>query len=268
MLKNYFKTALRNLLRQRAFAALNVAGLAIGLATCLLISLFVPDEWSYDRFHDKADRIVRVVFGGTVPGGEIKEANVMPPTAAAIQAEFPQVEATTRLVRGWKPFFLVDGQSFNEEELVFVDANFFQVFTFPLLYGNAETALIEPQTVILTEAVAEKYFGTTDVVGKEFTIKDDDKPLKVTGVVEDLPHNSHIRFDIFASMASYPNAKSNSWLESGFYTYAVLQPGTDYNALETKLPALFEKYAGPQFPAAFGMSYTEYQKTGKIGLRL
>src|SRR5690606_25506250 len=110
--------------------------------------------------------------------------------------------------------------------------------------------------------------GTTDVVGKEFTIKDDDKPLKVTGVVEDLPHNSHIRFDIFASMASYPNAKSNSWLESGFYTYAVLQPGTDYNALETKLPALFEKYAGPQFPAAFGMSYTEYQKTGKIGLRL
>src|SRR3546814_4657288 len=94
MITNYFKTALRNLLRQPAFAAINVLGLAIGIATCLLISLFVFDEWSYDRFHEKADRIVRVAFGGTVPGGEIKEANVMPTTAAAIQNEFPQVEET------------------------------------------------------------------------------------------------------------------------------------------------------------------------------
>lgn len=268
MLKNYFKTAFRNLVRQRTFAIINLVGLAVGLATCLLIGLYVYDEWSYDRFHDKADRIVRIVFGGAVPGGEIKEANVMPPTAAAIQAEFPEVEETTRLVQGGRPFFLVDGQSFNEEELAFVDASFFRVFNFPLLQGNAETALMEPYTVILTETVAKKYFGTADIVGREFAIKDDDKPLKVTGVVEDLPSNSHIRFDIFASMASYPNAKSNSWMESGFYTYVVLRPGTNYKALEAKLPALFEKYAGPQFPAAFGMTYTEYQKTGKIGLHL
>ncbi|SEL52451.1 ABC transporter permease [Parapedobacter koreensis] len=269
MIKNYVKTALRSMLRQRAFAAINIVGLAIGIATCLLISLFVFDEWSYDRFHEKADRIVRIVFGGTVPGGEIKEANVMPPTAQAIQAEFPEVEETTRLVQGGRPFFLVANQSFNEEELAFVDANFFRVFSFHLLHGNPETVLTEPYTVILTEKTARKYFGTTDAVGKELIIKADNTPLKVTGVVEDLPLNSHIHFDLFASMASYPNAKSNSWMESGFNTYAVLRHGTDYKTVEAKLPALFEKYAGPQFPAAFGMTYTEHRKAGNdIGLHL
>lgn len=269
MIRNYIKTALRNLLRQRAFATINVIGLAIGMATCLLISLFIFDEWSYDRFHEKADRIVRVVFGGTVPGGEIKEANVMPPTAAAIQAEFPEVEETTRLVSAGRPVFQVADQFFNEEELAFVDSNFFQVFSFPLRQGNPKTALIEPYTVILTETVALKYFGTTDIIGKEIAAKDNNQPLRVTGVATDLPHNSHIRFDIFASMSSYPNAKSNSWLESGFNTYALLFPGSDYNAMGAKLPTLFEKYAGPQFPAAFGMTYTEHRKAGNnIGLHL
>lgn len=269
MIKNYFKTALRNLLRQRVFAVINVAGLALGIATCILIGLFIFDEWSYDRFHEKSDRIVRIVFGGSVPGGEIKEANVMPPTAQAIQAEFPAVEAATRLVSAGRPFFQVADQFFNEEEMAFVDSNFFQVFSFPLIQGNSKTALIEPNTVILTETVARKYFGSIDVIGRQIAVKDNNQPLKVTGVAADLPHNSHLRFDIFTSMSSYPNAKSHSWLESGFYTYAVLHPGSDYNTMEAKLPALFEKYAGPQFPAAFGMTYTEHRKAGNdIGLHL
>lgn len=269
MFQNSLKTALRNLFRQRMFAAINVVGLATGIATCMLIGLFVFDEWNYDRFHEKANRIVRVVFTGSVPGGEIKEANVMPPTARAMQAEFPEVEETTRLVQGGRPFFLVDNQSFNDEELAFVDSNFFQVFSFCLLQGSAGTALIEPYTAVLTENTARKYFGTTDVVGKEFSIKGNSTPLKVTGVVKNLPPHSHIHFDVFASMGSHPNSTSHSWMESGFYTYAVLRSGDDFKAVEAKLPALFEKYAGPQFPSAFGMTYTEHRRAGNtVGLQL
>jgi len=269
MFQNSLKTALRNLFRQRMFAAINVVGLATGIATCLLIGLFVFDEWNYDRFHEKADRIVRIVFTGSVPGGEIKEANVMPPTARAMQAEFPEVEETTRLAQGGRPFFLVNNQSFNDEELAFVDSNFFQVFSFRLLHGSTETSLIAPYTAVLTENTARKYFGTTDVVGKEFSIKGDSTPLKVTGVVKNLPPHSHIHFDVFASMGSHPNSTSHSWMESGFYTYAVLRSGADFKAVEAKLPALFEKYAGPQFPSAFGMSYTEHRNAGNtVGLHL
>lgn len=269
MFQNSLKTALRNLFRQRMFAAINVVGLATGIATCLLIGLFVFDEWNYDRFHEKADRIVRIVFTGSVPGGEIKEANVMPPTARAMQAEFPEVEETTRLAQGGRPFFLVNNQSFNDEELAFVDSNFFQVFSFRLLQGSTETSLIAPYTAVLTENTARKYFGTTDVVGKEFSIKGDSTPLKVTGVVKNLPPHSHIHFDVFASMGSHPNSTSHSWMESGFYTYAVLRSGADFKAVEAKLPALFEKYAGPQFPSAFGMSYTEHRNAGNtVGLHL
>jgi len=269
MFQNSLKTALGNLFRQRMFAAINVVGLATGIATCLLIGLFVFDEWNYDRFHEKADRIVRIVFTGSVPGGEIKEANVMPPTARAMQAEFPEVEETTRLAQGGRPFFLVNNQSFNDEELAFVDSNFFQVFSFRLLQGSTETSLIAPYTTVLTENTARKYFGTTDVVGKEFSIKGDSTPLKVTGVVKNLPPHSHIHFDVFASMGSHPNSTSHSWMESGFYTYAVLRSGADFKAVEAKLPALFEKYAGPQFPSAFGMSYTEHRNAGNtVGLHL
>ena len=268
MISNYIKTAWRNLNRQKTFTSINIVGLAIGLASCLLISIYVIDELSYDRFHNNAERIVRVVFKGEVPGGEIKEANVMPPTAKAIKSEMPEVEETTRLVQAGRPIILMNGKKFNEEEMAFVDPNFFDVFSFPITQGKAGNGFQNPNSIILTESVAKKYFGTVDVIGKEVVIKDSDKPFKIFAIAKDLPRNSHIQFDIFASMASYPNEKSTSWMESGFYTYAVLKEGTNYKALESKLPTLFEKYAGPQFPAAFGMSFKDYQKNGKLGLHL
>lgn len=269
MLKNYFKTALRNFRRQRIFTAINIIGLAIGLATSLLIGLYIYDEWSYDRFHKKADRIVRVVFGGSLQGGEIKEANVMPPVAQALLDEFPEVEEATRIRHGGRPFFEVNSELFQEEDVAFVDPNFFDVFNFHLIQGSPQHILTEPYMAVISADVARKFFGTTDAVGREITIRDDDTPLKVTGVAESLPQNSHFHFDIFVSMASFSDAKSTSWMESGYYTYLVLQPNYDYKILEAKLPALFEKYAGPQFPAAFGMDYTEFRETGAdIGLHL
>jgi len=269
MIRNYIKIAWRNLVRQRAFSFINILGLALGLATCLLISLYLFDELSYDRYNEKANRIVRVIFRGTVPGGKLNEAHVMPPVAKALQAEFPEIEETVRLRSGRKPIFLVDDNRFYEEEMAFADPSIFDVFSLPLIQGDPKTALIEPNTTVISQQMAEKYFGTANIIGKVLNINESDIPLKISGVMKNIPANSHFHFDLFTSMSSFPDAKSTSWMESEFFTYLVLRKGTNYKELESKLPSVFQKYAGPQFQGAFGMSYTAFQKAGNaIGLFL
>lgn len=269
MLRNFFKIAWRNLVRNRVFSAINIVGLAIGLATCLLISLFVLDELSYDRFHSKADRIVRVVFRGTVQGGKMNEAHVMPSVARTLKADYPEVQDATRLRVGGMPRFVVGEKMFNEERMAFVDSNFFQVFTFPLVQGDPKTALTQPNTVVLTQSTALKLFGREDVLGRMIQVKESDKPLTVTGVMEGIPTNAHFHFDLFTSMASFPEGQSTSWMTSEFFTYLVLPEGYNYKQLEAKLPQVVEKYMGPQIEKAFGMNYTLFRQKGNdLGLFL
>jgi len=262
MLKNYFKIAWRNLARNRVFSAINIAGLAIGLASCMLISLYVIDELSFDRFHEKSDRIVRATFKGTMQGGIINESHVMPPTAAALKADYPEVLESTRLRQGGKPLVLLNNKLYTDEKLAFVDSNFFSVFTLPFVEGNLKTALLEPNTIVLSETTARKMFGQTDVVGKIVTFKDWNKTLRVTGVMKDIPSNSHIRFDMLGSMATLDDAKSNSWMVSEFFTYLVLPEGYDHKKLEAKLPATINKYIGPQLKQSMGVTMTEFRKQG------
>ncbi len=263
MLKNYLKIAWRNLWKSKAFSLINIFGLAIGIATCLVILLFVQNELGFDRFHKNADRIVRVHFQGVMQGGTIKEATVMPPTAAAIKSDYPEVEAVTRIRNYGRPRLLAGTRSFNDNGFAFVDPNFFQFFTFPLLKGDAKTALAAPNTVVITRGLAKKYFGTEDALGKSISFKDgDNQPFKVTGIIDSVPENSHFRFDIFASMTGLPEAKSTSWMQSEFFTYLLLQPGYDYKKLEAKLPQTVEKYMGPQILQAMGMSFAQFKQTG------
>jgi len=132
MIKNYLKIAWRNLLRNRVFSAINIIGLAIGLASCMLISLYVLDELSFDRYNEKADQIVRVVFKGTMHGGKINESHVMPPTAATLKADYPEVIEATRLRQAGKPKVLIGRHQYSDENMAFVDANFFKVFIYLL----------------------------------------------------------------------------------------------------------------------------------------
>lgn len=269
MLKTYIKIAWRNLTKNPSFSFINITGLAIGLATCLLICLYVFDELSFDRFHTNANRIVRVVFQGTVPGGKINEANVMPPVAETLKQENPEVEMATRLMVAGAPVFEVNGKLFSQEQMAFVDSTFFQLFSFPLTQGDASNVLKQPNTVVITERLAKKFFGTTAVMGKEIQTSDKKGRLKITGVLADVPKNSHIQFDLFASMSNQPDANSTSWMTSGYYTYLLLKPDFDYRILAKRLPDLFEKHAGPQFPAAFGMDYRSFRNSGNhIGLAL
>ncbi|QDA58727.1 ABC transporter permease [Hymenobacter jejuensis] len=269
MFRNYIKIAFRNLWRNKAFAAINISGLALGIATCLIIMLFVRNELSYDRYNEKADRMVRVVFRGSVQGEKMKESSVMPPVARTLLAEYPEVEQATRLSLGGAPRITYGDKSFKERDIAMVDSNFFQVFTIPLLQGDPKTALVQPNSIVISRATAQKYFGKANPMGKVLTFKDWNKTYKVTGVFDKVPINSHFHFDIFASLASVPDAKSSSWMTSNYFTYLVLPEGYEYKKLEAKLPQIVEKYLGPQLQQAMGMSFTQFRQKGNdLGLFL
>lgn len=262
MLKNYFKIAWRNLVRSRAFSAINISGLAIGLASCMLISLYVIDELSFDRFNENADRIVRVTFKGLMQGGKINEAHVMPPTASALKTDYPEVVEATRLRQGGRPLVLINNRIYNDERLAFVDSNFFRVFTFPLVEGAPQNALVEPSTMVISESTALKYFGTTHAIGKTLVFKEFNTTYRITGVMKDMPASSHIRYDLLASLSTLDEARSTSWMVSEFFTYLLLPKGYDYKKLEAKLPQTVEKYIGPQLKQAMGVSLAEFRQKG------
>lgn len=263
MLKNYFITAWRNLIKRKAFSFINIAGLSIGISVCFIILLYAQDELNFDRFNKNADRMVRVVFKADINGGKIYEANVMPQVASAMIKDYPEVEDATRLRVAGAPKISYKGKNFRDDELVFVDPNFFSIFTLPLIEGDAKTALKEPNTLVITKAAAKKYFGNENPIGKTLVFtNNNNEPFKVTGLIDKVPANSHFRFDLFGSMTGLNEAKSDSWMGSNFFTYILLKPGSDYKKLEAKLPGMVEKYMGPQIQQQMGVSLEQFRKKG------
>ncbi len=269
MFKNYIKIAVRNLWRNKTFSAINIFGLAVGIATCLVIMLFVQNELSYDRFNKKADQIVRVIFKGSVQGQKMKEADVMPPVAQTFKNNYPEVLEATRLRDDGRPRITYADKSFRDDAFAYVDSNFFQVFTLPFIAGDAKTALAEPNSIVISEAAAKKYFGKANPIDKVLDFKSLNKSYKITGVIKNVPENSHFHFDIFGSMTGLPEAKDPSWMTSNFYTYLVLPKDYNYKQLEAKLPQLFDKYVSPQLQQSMGMTMAQFRKEGNdIGLFL
>ncbi len=268
MLKNYFKIAWRNILKNRGLFSINIIGLSLGIASCLVITLYVADELSFDRYHEKANDIVRVVFKAKVNGEDIKEAVVMAPVAQAFQQEFPEILAATRLRNGGSPKITYNTATFRNGRFAYVDPNFFKVFTLPIIEGNKISPLEEPNTIVLTQEEAKKYFGNENPIGKILDFKDQGERFRVTAIMENIPQNSHFHFDMLASMVGNEEAKNASWMESGFFTYLLLKNDYNYKNLEVKLPAITEKYMGPQIKEAMGISFDEFTKSNKIGLLL
>ena len=270
MLKNYFKTAWRNLMKHKTFSFINIAGLSIGIAVCFIIMMYVQNELSFDLFNKNADRIVRVVFKADINGGKIFEANVMPPVAQAMKNDYPEVQDATRLQVAGAPKITYKNKTFKDDQMAFVDPEFFSIFTLPLVEGDAKTALQQPNTIIITRAIAQKYFGEEDPLGKTLVFPDNkNASFKVTGVIDKVPANSHFHFDLFASMLSLDDAKSDSWMESNFFTYLLLKPGADYKKLEAKLPGMVEKYMGPQIQQSMGISLKQFiTKRNHLGFAL
>ena len=262
MLKNYVKIALRNLLKSKGYTFINVAGLAVGLACCLLILLFVRDELSYDRHHEKADQIYRITLEALLGEQEINGPIAPAPMAQALVNDYPEVVQATRLFTfSGETFVRYEDKRFVEERFFFGDSTVFEVFTFPLLRGDPETALVEPNTVVLTESTARKYFGAEDPMGQTIRI-DEENDYEVTGVMADVPENSHFHFDFLGSLGTLDRSRSPVWVSNNFRTYFILAEGQSAEALEAKFPAMVEKYAGPQVEEILGITIEQFFASG------
>lgn len=254
MVKSYLKIAFRNFCKHKAFASINIVGLAVGLTCCLLILLFIRYELSFDRFHARADRIHRVIMDQRWNPWQGKSLwNISPgPLAAALKRDFPEVEKSARinivgaLVRyGDKKF---------RESFYHADPDFLEIFSFPLKEGDSRVALTEPFRVLITESMRLKYFGEDDPLGKTLRV-DNRSEYIVAGVLKDIPENSHLRFDFLASFSSleaiWGPDKVARWHSNSFITYILLREGSEAGALEAKLPAFRTKYKGDKDDEAF-----------------
>jgi len=261
MIKNCLKTAFRNLLKNKGFTAINVLGLALGLATCLLIVFYVFDELSYDRFNVKADRIYRVDNDIKFGGNENSYAVSPAPMAAAFLNDLPEVEQAVRFRDRGGMQVKKGNERIMERRMIYADPAMFSVFTFPMIAGDPATALKNPRSVVINETTAKKYFNTTNVVGRTFTFNDS-LLYKITGVIKDIPKQAHFNFDFFLSMESLPESKNGSWLSNNFVTYILLKKGVSPKHLEVKFPALTKRYVGPQLQAAIHLTMDALEKAG------
>jgi putative ABC transport system permease protein len=266
MIRSYFLLALRNLWRNRGYAAINILGLALGLATSIFIFLYVFNELSFDRFHEKADRTYKVWVSGMMPTGEMHDAVTAGPMAAALLADYPEVEQLVRIrqLGGWLVRSGADRVfTETEKEFMFTDSTFFEVFSFKLLKGDPGSCLREPRSIVLSEEYARKYFGSEDPIGKTLRIEQDTNVSVITGVMQDFPENSHFHCKMLGSLSTYPeDGDMLNWVNQNYHTYIVLREGTDVEAFETSLYDMVIKYVGPIVQQAMGIDLEQFEAAG------
>ena len=262
MLRSYLKIALRTLRKQAGFTAINVVGLAVGLACCLLIALYVLDELSYDRFHEKADRIYRIHADIRFGGKDSPMAVTADPMGPTLAKDYPQVENYVRLhnTGTWLVNRLGHPDRLREGPVLFADSTLFDVFSFPLVAGDPRQALTEPNAVVISESAARRHFGARNPLGQPLQF-DGRLTCKVTGVMRDLPTNGHFRTDFFLSMRTddYPRGL---WLSHNFHTYLLLKPGTDPRQFERNFEDVIQTHLGPQVKEFLGASIAELRQSG------
>ncbi|MBD3275197.1 MAG: FtsX-like permease family protein [Candidatus Marinimicrobia bacterium] len=262
MFRNYMKIMIRKLWKQKNYAFINIIGFTIGIASSLLILLYVAHELSYDRFHTNADRIYRIEVNGRLLEKEANSAMSGAPYASAFMEEFPQVKVATRIDPVGDGIVKTEEQVFNESGLMYADEHFFQVFSFTLVQGDPGSVLKNPRSVVLTESTARRYFNQENPLGKMVRMDNEGDAYQVTGVVQDVPENSHFDFDILISMAGNDRYNDQHWLSLGLYTYVLMREDADLAAVKSRFPALYERHFGPIIVQYFQMSYAEFLETG------
>ncbi|WP_126972655.1 ABC transporter permease [Gynurincola endophyticus] len=245
MFKNYLKTAWRSLGKNKAFSSINILGLTIGITVCMMIFVFIINEFSFDNFHKDGDRIYRVMRGFKKENKLANVAYVSGLYAPAMENDFKgPVESVIRVGQN-SNLVTIGDVSFQEKEVLNTDANFFSFFSFPLIRGNAENVLENPASVVLTETTAKKYFGSIDEALGQTIMLDKTLPLTVTGIAKDVPSNSHLEFDLIVPLDNYKNyGYMTVWINNGIYTYLKTAPGVIKSDIEKQFPGFMEKYMG------------------------
>ena len=255
MLKHYFKIALRNLWKNKIFSSINLLGLTVGLTCCFLMALYIRHELSYDNFQAKGDRIVRVImeysFSGSVNKGNFTSTKVFP----SFKKNFPEVEDGIRMSERSKIIKYGD-KLFDEKNFLFADSTFFDLFSFNLLRGDKRTALLGPNKVLLTQSSAKKYFAGQDPVGKILYVGSNADSYEVTGILEDYPPNSQIKFDFLASFSSLGEIQEETYYDANFTTYLLLKNKASIASLQAKIPAFMKKEMASELS---GSDYINYE---------
>jgi putative ABC transport system permease protein len=262
MIRNYFKIAIRTLLKYKGYAMINVFGLAIGIASAVLIMLFVQNELSYDDHHVKADRIYRIGLKGKIKNDEMALAVSTSPMASTLKDEYPVVEDATRLQPRQRAILKVSERKFVEKNLFYADSTIFNIFTIPFVKGNPEEALTEPNKAVITESTAKKLFGNQNPIGKVIDWVNEGTKLEVTGVIKDCPETSHFHYNVFVSFVGTQRANSQIWLSNNIYTYVLLQNGSQPQDLSKHFPEVIRKYVGPDIKNFLGVNLDKFEESG------
>jgi len=270
MLKNFFKVALRNLLKRKAYTLINILGLATGMAVCLMIVLFVQSELSYDRQHKNGKNIYRMVLDRIYPGRVTSYSIIPQSIGAAVKAEFPEVKESVRLFNftgdAGNFFLRIGDKVFEEKRVLGVDSNFLRVFTCKSLKGDLNTALMKPNSVVINETTAKKYFGSVDAAyNKTFETdgnNNQNNVFQITAICADWPENSHFLFDLLISTTGFQFTRDLNYINFAAHTYFLLNPGASATALEAKFPLIIKKYVAGDIEKRFGESIEQFFKEG------
>lgn len=239
MIKNLFKTAVRHIRKHYGYSILNILGLTLGITSALFLIIYVFDEISYDRYHENSDRIFRVSSKITETDDQFTWNVAQIPFGPQVVQDYPEVQSFVRFINMPRALYKFENREFTEEDFYYVDSTLFDIFTYKLIKGEVRSAIKDPGKIVLTETVAARYFGDTDPIGKTLTSGEDS--YEVTGVIEDVPSNSHLRFDAVAARNNLPK-QMGSWGNFGVFTYLLMPEDVDIKAFETKMQSMYDAH--------------------------
>lgn len=267
MIKNYITIAVRNMRKYTFYTAINIFGLAVGVTACLYIALYVSDELSYDRFHADAENIYRVGLHGRISGQEIYTTNSSMPLGPTLLTDVPGIEEMLRLIpatRGSGLAFRYNEKVFTEDKIFYADSNFYSFFSFQLERGDSRTVLTEPNSMVITRALAEKYFGDEEPIGKIIVVGNDKWPCKITGIAAEAPSNSHFHFQALISFVTIEKDFFPGWTGNSMQTYVRKNAATSVAEINTKLEEVVARHIGKELEEGLGISFDEFKKQGGI----
>ena len=262
MTGSFFKVAFRIFYKYRSYTLVNVFALAIGLASSIIIFLYVENEYSYDRFHQHAREIYRIGIAGNVSGNRLNHAVTSAPLAPALVKEIPEVEKALRIGRFGAWLIRYGDIKNNEDNIIFADSTFFEIFSFPLVSGNPQLVLDRPESIVLSRKAAQRYFGNDNPIGRKLRVENDSTFYEVTGIMEDVPQNSHMHFDMVASLSTLDKyINGNTWVINNLYTYIQVKEGTKQDSLELKIQSMVGKYVVPAYYKMLSVEANEMSGT-------